>query len=112
MFEILSNIESVSKRKEVTEYINAHPDEFVSALDSVFSSNELASYKQQLLDITDLLSPKLAVLVIERVMSDDDSRIRVRGLQAAYRTRIDSLNPQLVDILGNKQEEFEVRKWA
>ncbi|MHA2025868.1 MAG: HEAT repeat domain-containing protein [Candidatus Thorarchaeota archaeon] len=112
MFEILSNIESVSKRKEVTEYINAHPDEFVSALDSVFSSNELASYKQQLLDITDLLSPKLAVLVIERVMSDDDSRIRVRGLQAAYRTRIDSLNPQLVDILGNTKEEFEVRKWA
>ena len=112
VLELLNDIESVSKRKEVAEYINAHPDDFVSLLDSVFSSSDLASYKQQLLDITDLLSPKLAVLLIERVMSDEDSRIRVRGLQAAYRTRIDSLNPQLVGIIGNTREEFEVRKWA
>ena len=112
VLELLSNIDSVSKRKEVAEYINAHPDDFISLLDSVFSSDDLASYKQQLLDITDLLSSKLAVPLIERVMSDEDSRIRVRGLQAAYRTRIDSLNPQLVDILANTMEEFEVRKWV
>jgi HEAT repeat protein len=112
VLELLTNIESVSKKKEVAEYINTHPDDFISVLDSVFGSKKLASYKHQLLDLTDLLSPKLAVLFIERLIVDDDSQIRVRGLQAAYRTRIDSLNPQLVDILGDTKEEFEVRKWA
>lgn len=112
VLELLADIKSVSKRKETAEYINAHPDEFVSVLDSVFDSDHMVNYKQLLLDLTDLLSPKLAVLFIERLIVDDDSRIRVRGLQAAYRTRIDSLNPQLVDILANTKEEFDVRKWA
>jgi HEAT repeat protein len=111
VLEILTDIESVSKRKEAADFINAHPDDFIDLLDSVFGSNELVIYKHQILDIFDLLSPKLGVLLIERVIADDDSRIRVRGLQAAYRTRIDSLNPQLVDILRNTEEEFEVRKW-
>ena len=34
------------------------------------------------------------------------------GLKAAYRTRIDSLNSQLADILSDTVEEFEVRKWV
>jgi HEAT repeat protein len=108
VLELLNDIESVSKRKEVAEHINAHPDDFVSALES----NEYSSYKQKLLELTDLLSPKLAVMFIERLIVDDDPRIRVRGLQAAYRTRIDSLNPQLVNILTDPKEEFEVRKWV
>jgi len=112
VLEILNDIESVDKRKEAADFINAHPDDFVVLLDSVFGSSELVNYKHQLLDISDLLSPKLAILLIERAIADDDSRIRVRGLQAAYRTRIDSLNPQLVFILKNTEEEFEVRKWV
>ncbi len=114
VLELLGNIKSVNKRKEVAEYINAHPDEFVSVVDSIFrdSSEELVNYRQQILDIIDLISPKLSVLFIERTIADNDLSIRVRGLKAAYRTRIDSLNPHLADILENTEEEFEVRKWV
>ncbi|MFW9812350.1 MAG: HEAT repeat domain-containing protein [Candidatus Thorarchaeota archaeon] len=112
MLELLNDIESVGKRKEAADFINAHPDDFVLLLDSVFGSSELVNYKHQLLDISDLLRPKLAILLIERAIADDESQIRVRGLQAAYRTRIDSLNPQLVVILRDAEEEFEVRKWV
>jgi HEAT repeat protein len=114
VLEILTDIKSVSKRKEVTEYINAHPDEFVSVLDSVFKEDsvELSNYKLHILDLIDLLSMKLAVLTIERVIKDTDPQIRLRGLQAAYRIRIDSINPQLVDILSDTEEKFDVRKWA
>jgi hypothetical protein len=111
VLELLTDIESVSKRKEAADFINTNPDDFVVLLDSVFGSSELANYKHQILDISDLLSPKLAVILIERAIADDNPRIRVRGLQVAYRTRIDSLNPQLVVILKNTEEEFEVRKW-
>lgn len=113
VLELLADIKSVSKRKETAEYINAHPDEFVSILDSVFKESSVESaYKQNILDLIDLLSSKLAVLIFERAIVDTDTRIRVRGLQAAYRTRIDSLNPQLVGILTDAEEEFEVRKWV
>lgn len=108
MFELLTDIKSVDKRKEAAEYINAHPDELISLLDS----DKLANYKQHILDLIDLLNAKVAVLIIERMIVDDDPRIKVRGLQAAYRTRVDSLNPQLVDILSNTEEDFEVRKWV
>jgi hypothetical protein len=111
VLELLNDIESVSKRKEAADFINANPDDFVVLLDSVFGASELANYKHQILDISDLLSPKLVVMLIERAIADDDSRVRVRGLQAAYRTRVDSLNPQLVVILKDAEEEFEVRKW-
>ena len=114
VLELLADIQSVNKRKETAEYINAHPDEFISVLDSVFKEDsvELANYKPLILDLIDLLSAKLAVLTIERVIIDTDSQIRLRGFQAAYRTRIDSLNPQFVDILSDTEEKFEVRKWA
>ncbi|MHA2178006.1 MAG: HEAT repeat domain-containing protein [Candidatus Thorarchaeota archaeon] len=112
LLELLGDIESLNKRKETADYINTHPDEFASVLDSVFGSKELAIHKKTILDLIDLLGVKLAVMFIERVVIDDDPQIRVRGLQAAYRTRIDSLNPQLEGILANKEEEFEVRKWV
>ena len=107
VLELLSDVESVNQRKEVAEYINSHPDEFVS----LFESDKLESHRDVILDLVDLLSTKLAVIFIERVIGDSNSRIRVRGLQAAYRMRIDSLNSQLVDILASTEEEFEVRKW-
>jgi vesicle coat complex subunit len=114
VLELIAGIKTPDKRKEVAEYINAHPDEFCDVLDSVFTgiSDDKTKFKQHILDLIDLLSAKLAIQVIERVIVDSDSRIKVRGLQAAYRTRIDSLNPQLVDILADTEEEFEVRKWV
>jgi hypothetical protein len=108
VLELLADCKSVSKRKEIAEYINAHSDEFISFLDS----GELDNYKQHILDIIDLLSTKLAVVFIERAIVDHDPSIRVRGLKAAYRTRIDSLNSQLADILSDTVEEFEVKKWV
>ena len=114
LLKLLADIKTLNKRKEVAEYINTHPDEFVNLLDSVFqgvSDSEIQS-KQHILDLIDFLSPKITIQVIERVILDSDSRIKVRGLQAAYRTRVDSLNPHLVDILANQKEKFEVRKWV
>jgi len=114
VLELIADSKTLDKRKEVVKYINAHPDEFCVVLDSVFTgnSNETVQSKHHILNLIDLLSAKLAIRVIERVIVDSDSRIKVKGLQAAYRTRIDSLNPQLADILTDKEEEFEVRKWA
>jgi hypothetical protein len=113
VLELIADIKSPDRRKEVAEYINAHPDEFGEFLDSIFTgaSDEQTQAKQHILDLIDLLNAKITIQVIERVVTDSDSRIKVRGLQAAYRKRVDSLNPQLVDILANAKEEFEVRKW-
>ncbi len=114
VLELIADIETSDKRKEVAEYINAHPDEFGDVLDSIFTdtSDDKTQIKQHILDLIDLLSTKLTIQVIEKVVADSDSRIKVRGLQAAYRKRVDSLNPQLVDILEDANEEFEVRKWV
>jgi hypothetical protein len=114
VLDLISDIETSDKRKEVVEYINAHPDEFCDVLDSIFtdSSDDKIQAKQHILDLIDFLSAKLTIQVIERVVVDSDSRIKVRGLQAAYRKRVDSLNPQLVEILKDTNEEFEVRKWV
>ena len=114
MLELLADIKTSERRKEVAEYINAHPDEFEDVLDSTFKgiSKSKIEAKQHILDVVDLLNAKLAIQVIERAIEDVDSQIKVRGLQAAYRTRVDSLNPQLIDILVDKDEQFEVRKWV
>jgi HEAT repeat protein len=61
--------------------------------------------------LIDLLSAKLAIEVIKQAILDSDLRIKVRGLQATYRKRIDSINSQLVDLLNDENEEFEVKKW-
>ncbi|MFW9793220.1 MAG: HEAT repeat domain-containing protein [Candidatus Thorarchaeota archaeon] len=98
----------MNRRKEIADYINSHPDEFISLLDS----EDLSNCKQHILDLIDLLSAKLAVLFIEQAIKDRDVDIRVGGLKAAYRTRVDSLNPQLTDILADPTEEFEVKKWV
>lgn len=113
VLKIISDIETSDKRKEAADYINTHPDEFSDMLDSVFTgiSDEKIQQRQHIIDLIDLLNAKLAIRVIERVILSPDSRIKVRGLQAAYRKRIDSFNPQLVEILVDSSEVFEVRKW-
>ena len=113
VLNLIDDIKTMNKRKDVVEYINAHPNEFSDALDSIFSdvSDSNEESKQHILDFVDLLSAKLAIQVIEKAIGDPDSKIRVRGLQAAYRTRVDSLNQQLIEILEDTKEIFEVRKW-
>ena len=98
------------RRLEIAEYINSHPDEFEKVLNFAFSED--SKLKRPLLDIVDLLNGTQMILVIEKAVLDDEAVIRKRGLQAAYRTRVDSLNVQVAEILSNKEEDFEVRKWA
>lgn len=104
----LTENNSIERRRETADYINAHQDEFITQLDS----GMLSEHKSYILDLVDLLSPKVAVPIIERVIVDNDTKIRVRGLQAAYRARIDFLNHRLVDILTDTKEEFEIKKWV
>lgn len=113
VLKLLTDIKRPEKRKEVAEYINAHPGEFGDVLVSIFAdkSEDTKQSQQHILDLVDLLSAKLAIQVIEQAIGNNDSRIKVRGLQAAYRTRVDSLNSRLVDILADTKEEFEVKKW-
>ena len=108
--ELLLNKLTKDRRLEIAEYINTHPEEFEGVLNHAFSEDY--ELKKPLLDIVDLLNGAQMVLVIEQAVLDEDVLIRKRGLQAAYRTRVDSLNEQVSGILLNKEEEFEVRKWA
>ncbi|MHA1137637.1 MAG: HEAT repeat domain-containing protein [Candidatus Thorarchaeota archaeon] len=107
---LLLNKLTKDRRLEIAEYINTHPEEFEKVLNHAFSED--SELKKPLLDVVDLLNGTQMVLVIEQAVSDDDGLIRRKGLQAAYRTRVDSLNEQVSEILSNKGEEFEVRKWA
>jgi hypothetical protein len=115
ILKLLSQTQATSRLREAADYINTHPGEFTEAITEVFGDDEqkdVANLKQRFLDIVDFLPHKYSIPILERAVSDTDSRVRVRGLQAAYRTRVESLNSQALEILENREEEFEVRKWA
>ena len=106
---LLTNL-TKDRRFEIAEYINNHPKEFELVLHRAFSED--SDLKKPLLDIVDLLNGTQMVMLIEQAVLDENILIRKRGLQAAYRTRVDSLNAYVAEILSNKEEDFEVRKWA
>ncbi|TFG98753.1 hypothetical protein E4H12_05180 [Candidatus Thorarchaeota archaeon] len=108
--ELLRKSTSLERRREVVDYISDHPKEFEEIVDQAFSKE--ADLKKFLLNLVDLLNGARLILVIERAILDTDARVRKQGLQAAYRTRVDSLNSSASEILSNKDEEFEARKWA
>ena len=108
--ELLLKKLNKDSRIEIAEYINNHPEEFEKVLNHAFS--EEFKLKKPLLDIVDLLNGAQLVRVIEQAVLDDDVSVKRYGLQAAYRTRVDSLNTHVAEILSNKEEAFEVRKWA
>jgi HEAT repeat protein len=115
ILELLSQPRTANRLREVAEYINTHPEEFTDAISEVFGDDEqkdAVNLKQRFLDVVDFLPHKYSIPIIERAVNDADSRVRVRGLQAAYRTRVESLNSQALELIENKEEEFEVRKWA
>ncbi len=109
LVELLSSI-SPEKRRDVVEYIQNHTTEFDEAVNQVFSTKP--ELKNPLLDLVDMLNGSQAILLIEKSVRDENLQIRKRGLQAAYRTRIDSLNTDISEILSDREEDFEVRKWA
>jgi HEAT repeat protein len=101
---------SPEKRREIVEYIRNHTEEFEGVLEQAFS--EKPRLKRSLLSLVDLMNGSQLVLLVEKAILDDDTQTRKQGLQAAYRTRVDSLNTHVAEILSNKEEDFEVRKWA
>ncbi|MFX0055370.1 MAG: HEAT repeat domain-containing protein [Promethearchaeota archaeon] len=115
ILELLSQPGTANRLREVADYINTHPEEFTDAISEVFGDGEQkdsVNLKQRFLDVVDFLPHKYSIPILERAVNDVDSKVRVRGLQAAYRTRVESLNSQALEILENREEEFEVRKWA
>ena len=113
MFDIISKSDS-SKRREVAEYINGHPEEFTHLLRDVFTKNDAESLelKQKLFTYGDFINDKLAIEMTRQAIEDTEKQIRIGGLQFAYRRQIDSLNHLVVQILEDNQEPFETRKWA
>ncbi len=101
---------SLERRREIAEYIRGHSDEFEEVLNQAFSGRP--RLKRPLLNLIDLLNGTQLVLLVERAVLDDEVQIRKQGLQAAYRTRVDSANEHIAKILSNKEEHFEIRKWA
>ena len=114
LLDLLVDIEGIGRRHEIAEYINAHPEELESFLSTIFNENKPKwdEMKRKLLELTDFVNDRLSLSIIERAIGDSNSLIRVRGLQAAYRTRVDSLNEKVIQILDNQEEVFEARKWA
>ncbi|MHA2142191.1 MAG: HEAT repeat domain-containing protein [Candidatus Thorarchaeota archaeon] len=115
IFELLSETGKAKRFREIADYVTSNQEEFTEAVAKIFSddaANDIAKLKQKLLDIVDFLPHKQSIPVIERAIGDPDSRVRVRGLQAAYRTRVESLNPLVSRVLEDVEEDFEVRKWA
>jgi len=108
--ELLLRETSLEKRHEIVEYIYNHPEEFEKVVDSAFSKEY--DLRDPLLGLVDLLNGVQMVQIIERAVLDDDILIRKQGLQAAYRTRVDSMNVSVAEILSNKNEDFDARKWA
>ncbi|MHA1636691.1 MAG: HEAT repeat domain-containing protein [Candidatus Thorarchaeota archaeon] len=113
MFDLISKSDG-SKRGEVVEYINGHPEEFTHLLKDVFSRNDIGSLelKQKLLTYGDFISDKLAIEMTQQAIEDTEKQIRILGLQSVYRRQIDSLNHLIAQILDDDQEPFETRKWA
>lgn len=112
---LIEKSEDTSKRREIAEYVIKHQQEFRDGIDRIFSAktvNKTEHLKQLVIDLVDFLPHSISVPVIECAIHDSDSKIRISGLQAAYRTRVESLNSQISHILGNSKEDSVVRKWA
>lgn len=114
MHELLLNCEDANRRKEVVEHLNSNPHEFEQLVDTIFSESDMgySDEKRIVLNLVDLLVPRLSIGIIERAIQDPVPKIRVRGLQAMYRGGFDSFNPKVLEMLEDTSESFEVRKWA
>ncbi|MHA2066029.1 MAG: HEAT repeat domain-containing protein, partial [Candidatus Thorarchaeota archaeon] len=115
ILDLLSETGKTKRFREIADYVTSNQEEFTEAVAKIFSvdaSSDIVSLKQRLLDIVDFLPHKQSIPVLEKAINDADPRVRVRGLQAAYRTRVESLNPEVSQVLEDMDEDFEVRKWA
>lgn len=115
MLRLLGDDYDPTKRHEIAEYMNMHPEAFEEFLTDVFTEKKGATtsdIRYRIVDLVDLLNDKLAIMVVELAIFDQNPKVRLQGLQAGYRTRVDSLNDQVLQILNDKDGEFQARKWA
>ena len=114
VLRLLGDDYNPTKRCEIAEYMNMHPEEFEEFLTDVFAEkgDTTSNIRYRIIDLIDLLNDKLATMVVELAILDQDPKVRLQGLQAGYRTRVDSLNDQVLQILNNRNGEFQARKWA
>ena len=113
LLEELSSDSSSQERRAVAEEANTNPELFIEIIEQLFGGKSLElEMKNRILDLVDLYSTKLAISVVERALLDKDPQIRVRGLQAAYRSQVNSFNTLAESMLLDRDEQFDVRKWA
>jgi HEAT repeat protein len=112
--ELLLESKDMEKRREIAERLNSNPDDFENLLEEVFQSSEdeFVEERSLVLNLIDFLSDRLAIAVIRRALGYTDAKIRVKGLQAAYRRQIDSLNDQIEELLVDSTESFAIKKLA
>ena len=110
LFELLQESKFPERRRTIVDYIHGHPEEFEALLDKSFEKD--CDAKEHIIDLIDLLNSTLMVRVIEKAVIDDDAQTQIKGLQAAYRSRVDSMNTHIEQILSSREKEFEARKWA
>ena len=107
---LLRGRDALEKRSEIVDYIHYNQEEFTQILDAAFDNGD--EIRDSILNLVDQLSNPLIIQVVEKAIKNDDTRIKIRGLQTAYRTRIDTLNESVFNILTDATEVFEARKWA
>jgi hypothetical protein len=115
VLKLLGDDYDPTKRHEIAEYMNMHPEAFEEFLTDVFTEKKddiPSDIRYRIIDLIDLLNDKLVIMVVELAIFDQDPKVRLQGLQAGYRTRVDSLNDQVLQILNDRDGEFQARKWA
>ncbi|MHA1246036.1 MAG: HEAT repeat domain-containing protein [Candidatus Thorarchaeota archaeon] len=116
MTRLLEDIADAVERGDMrvaAQCITGSEDEFLAEVGRLFDKGEKGGQrlKERILSVVDRLDDRLAVDVIRLAIWDDDRLIRVRGLQAAYRRRLDALNMELAELLSDRSSDFEIRKW-
>jgi hypothetical protein len=110
--DLLAEKKTPESNKVIAAQINENPTEFIGFLKSTFEVAGSDDRKHRILDIIDYFSPKLVIATVQHAIMDESERIRVRGLQAAYRLRVDSLNNEIAAILNDSTQVFNARKWS
>jgi len=102
------------KRREIAERLDSDPNEFENLLEEIFDApeDEFMEERVLVLNLLDFLSDKLAISVIHKALIYPDAKVRIKGLQAAYRRQVDSLNDKIEETLRDSEESFTIRKLA
>lgn len=111
LLDIVKDSDRPDRIRPIADYVNTHPDKFVSFVKDSFAEGDKKT-KNLILNLVDYLSDQLAIEVIRFAIEDPLEQIRVRGLKSAYRTRIESLNDRLWEYIEDESNPFDVRKWA